>query len=103
MSSLGQFPRWLEIVRAEAARRGATIYDVMSGSRLAHHARARHAAWMIIYDTFPLDPLEGGASYSEIARVWGVDHTTVMQAVRKRRAVLERIYKGSSRPPPEAA
>lgn len=43
---------------------------------------ARHTFWTYLYDGL-------GWSYPRIARIWGVDHTTVMSGVKKARALYE--------------
>lgn len=51
------------------------------GARSPSVTRARHRLWTVILDTF-------GLSYPECAAIFEVDHTTIMEAVKKRRAEL---------------
>jgi DNA invertase Pin-like site-specific DNA recombinase len=69
---------WLEVLQEAAFVEGAPLAGVLGGSHRPAAARARHATW--------LELREAGYSYSEIARVWGCDHTTVHGAVKARLA-----------------
>lgn len=53
--------------------------DLLGTSRLPSVIRVRHDVWRVVRDTF-------GYSYSEMARLFAVDHTTVIHAIRKREA-----------------
>lgn len=58
-----------------AERYGVTPAMILGKSRLSENVRPRHALWVAL--------LEEGCAYIEIARMFGVDHTTVMVAVRR--------------------
>lgn len=61
-------------------RYATTIEDVVSGGRQALVVLARREICALLYDRIP--------SYSRVAWVLGMDHTSVMYAVRKHRAAL---------------
>lgn len=60
---------------------GIPAYMICSRSRMKNVARARHTLWMRLRDH--------GFSWNEIAHICGVDHTTVMTAVKRLRAEQE--------------
>ena len=77
-------PRWffgapeqrLEIALGNVLRKtGVTAEQIRSRSRAAHVVRARWLAWA--------DMVANGASYSEIGRLTGHDHASVMYGVRR--------------------
>jgi hypothetical protein len=72
----------LMFARGYCFSQGAPLSEVIGESRSAHVARARHRLWTVLLDTL-------GLSYPACAAIFEVDHTTVMSAVRKRRAELE--------------
>lgn len=77
----------LMFARSYCVTHGATLGEVIDGDdtgreRGARVVRARHRLWTVLLDTL-------GLSYPDCAALFEVDHTTVMHAVRKRRAELE--------------
>jgi Bacterial dnaA protein helix-turn-helix len=74
----GPIPRVVRAVaKSVADRYGITVDAMLSGERVAHTVRARHEWWRLVKDTWDL-------SYPETGRlVGGVDHTTIMTALRK--------------------
>lgn len=71
----------LTFARQYCASQGATLDMVTSQDRLEYVVRARHRLWTVLLDTL-------GLSYPACAALFEVDHTTVMSAVKKRRAEL---------------
>lgn len=69
---------WLDVVHRAAARHGVTSADVCSRRRHRSTVAARHEAWRILR--------EAGYSTPEIARVFGVDHSSVQHGTTKRDA-----------------
>jgi hypothetical protein len=64
------------VAESVAARYGITLEAILSGERFRHTVRARHEWWRLVKDTWDL-------SYPETGRlVGGVDHTTIMSALR---------------------
>lgn len=63
----------LEFVEAECRRRNVPIDWVLGRERYASVARVRHEIWFAIRETLDF-------SYPHIARVFGVDHSTVRDA-----------------------
>ncbi len=68
----------LDLVREVCAAHHVTLGQVCGRARHMSIAQARHAVWTIVRIRF-------GLSYPEIGELFGVDHTTVMQGVRKAR------------------
>lgn len=67
---------WRGLALRHAKAVGARLSDVcMPGRPPRMAARAKHAAWAELR--------EFGYSWCEIARPWGADHTTVMDAVKR--------------------
>lgn len=56
-------------------RHGVTLWEVMGPRRPAHVCAARRACWCLLRCR--------GWSFPSIARLWGMDHTTIMHGVRK--------------------
>lgn len=54
-----------------------TLGELLGTDRSKHIVRARHAAWKWLREC------DEGWSYPSIADAFGVDHTTVMAAVKK--------------------
>lgn len=54
-----------------------TMYEACSPKRTKKIVEARHAAWKLLRDK--------GFSYPEIGSLWGVNHTSVMEALKKKR------------------
>ena len=75
-------PRVVRLVaESVAARYGVTVDAILSGERFRDTVRARHEWWRLVRDTWDL-------SYPETGRlVGGVDHTSIMSALREREAV----------------
>lgn len=71
------------VVSAVSFSTGISAERITGGSRLSDVVRARHACW---------DHLSRIEHYSNsaIARMWGVDVSTVWDALRRRGAVPER-------------
>ncbi len=69
---------WLDVAREAARIEGVNVLDVLSPRRPASVVRARHRAWFRLR--------EAGYSFPEIARGWGVDHTTVIAGCAAHRA-----------------
>jgi hypothetical protein len=66
------------VAESVAARYGVTVDAMLSGERFRDSVRARHAWWRLVRDTWDL-------SYPETGRlVGGVDHTSIMSALRAR-------------------
>ena len=59
-----------------AREHGVSLETLVSRDRHRHAALARHHAWAVIRWTLAL-------SYPEIGRMFGVDHCTVIQGIRK--------------------
>lgn len=74
---------WEAIAEAAARAEGVSLDDVLSGHRSPPVARARHRAWWEIHRA-------GRYSYPYVARVWGVDHTSVMHGVTTHEARTRR-------------
>lgn len=70
-------------VRAIAKGYGVTVEDVTSTRRHRNTAHARHACWAWLR--------RKGYSLPEIGRLWGVDHTSVMTAVKKHAAKIDKL------------
>ena len=68
-----------------AAEHGLTFARMASRSRLATTVRARHRWWAATKWSL-------GLSYPETGALFGVDHTTVMAAVRKVETQLEQEH-----------
>jgi hypothetical protein len=69
------------VAESVAARHGVTVDAILSGERFPSTVRARHEWWRLVKDTWDL-------SYPETARlVGGVDHTSVLSALRERAVV----------------
>jgi hypothetical protein len=57
---------------------GVPVERVLSRSRMVEHVRPRHRVWAQLW--------ERGLGWSELARLFDVDHTTVLAAVRAMQA-----------------
>jgi hypothetical protein len=78
------------VLKSVAERYGVTVDAVLSGERFPNTVRARHEWWRLVKDTWNL-------SYPETARlVGGVDHTSIMSALRAREAVVRRDDKATT-------
>jgi chromosomal replication initiation ATPase DnaA len=73
----------LETCERICAGYGSTL-EVCEASRQKTKTLARHHCWMVIRHTLDL-------SLPEIGQLWGRDHTTVLQGIRKAEAQLERV------------
>lgn len=81
-------PPWSSVVEALEARgllapvadvlrsHNVTVFEACGRGRTSKVVKARHAAWSLLR--------ERGFSYPEIGRIWGVDHSSVLTALRKR-------------------
>jgi chromosomal replication initiation ATPase DnaA len=81
-------PPWSSVVEAREARgllhavaeivraRHVTVFEACGRGRTANVVAARHAAWAHLRTL--------GFSYPEIGRLWGVEHSSVHKALRKR-------------------
>ena len=67
----------LEEVAAIVRAHYVTMYEACSPKRTKKIVEARHAAWKLLRDK--------GFSYPEIGSLWGVNHTSVMEALKKKR------------------
>lgn len=65
----------LSPAQALCKRSGVTFREVEGQSRESHVVEARHGIWGLLAGD--------GCSASHIARLYGVDHTTVLHAIRK--------------------
>jgi hypothetical protein len=66
------------VAESVAAHYGVSVDAILSGERFRDAVRARHEWWRLVHDTWDL-------SYPETGRlVGGVDHTTIMSALRAR-------------------
>jgi hypothetical protein len=73
------------VAESVAARYGVSVDAMLSGERFRDTVRARHAWWRLVRDTWDL-------SYPETGRlVGGVDHTTIMSALREREVVARKV------------
>ena len=78
------------VAESVAARHGVTVAAILSGERFRDAKRARHEWWRLVRDTWDL-------SYSETGRlVGGVDHTTIMSALRARDTAPRRDDKATT-------
>lgn len=68
--------------REYCVSQGSTLLEVLSSDRHASVARARHRLWTVMRHTL-------GLSYPELARIFGVDHTTIMSGVKKCEAQMQ--------------
>lgn len=66
----------LDWSRRFCEERGIDLGEVTARGRSRSVVRVRHALWSILRDTLDL-------SLPEVGRIFGVDHTTVLAAVRK--------------------
>jgi hypothetical protein len=80
------------VAESVAARYGVTVDAMLSGERFRDTVRARHEWWRLVKDTWDL-------SYPETGRlVGGVDHTSIMSALRARVAVAPKsVASGKNR------
>lgn len=81
---------WLDVVTESVATEGADLDHVLAGARHKSSARARHRAWAVIRS-------KTSASLHEIAKAFGVDHTTVLDGIRKHEQ--QPVYVETSFPP----
>jgi hypothetical protein len=73
------------VAESVAARYGVSVDAMLSGERFRDTVRARHEWWRLVKDTWDL-------SYPETGRlVGGVDHTTIMSALRVREVVARKV------------
>lgn len=68
-----------------AAEYRVSLKDVLSCARHRNASKARRHLWTLIRDSLDL-------SYPEIGSLFGVDHTSVLNAVRKRHVEIEREH-----------
>lgn len=73
----------LGLVEAIARAHHVTMGELLGRRRYAHIIRARHAAWVELRRM--------GWSFPAIAALWGVDHTSVIHAVRKAEPATEGV------------
>jgi hypothetical protein len=72
----------IEMVRAITQKNGAHFENTWRGRRWRECARARAECWAILADLRTADA-ERLFTPSQIARLFGVDHTTILAAVRR--------------------
>lgn len=65
---------WRRVVADIAARNGLSPGEIMQRTRAPRISHARHEAMHALR--------QRGWSYPQIARVWGMDHTTALYGVR---------------------
>lgn len=65
----------LEPVERIAKEHHVTLDEVLGRDRHAHVARARHECWFYLRGE--------GLSFPSIARLWGVNHTSIMSGVAR--------------------
>lgn len=75
-------PQLIERASEIAQSLGVELEALFSRRREQPGCLARHTFWTYLYDGM-------GWSYPRIARIWGVDHTTVMSGVKRARAAYE--------------
>lgn len=66
------------IAKHVCAEAGMKIPDIMGRSREAHLCRVRELIWFIAH--------ENGVSLPQIGRVFGRDHTTILNGLRNEKA-----------------
>lgn len=74
---------WLRYVEGVALTAGLSVRRILSADQTRRVVRARHEAMAAIRDFT-------GASYPEIGRAFGRDHTTVLAGVRRADALRPR-------------
>jgi DnaA-like protein len=67
-----------------ARRQGVRLADICSPSRAVDVVEARHAIWHRLYVFF-------GGNASAVARVFGVDHATVLSAMKDQPPAIVRV------------
>lgn len=65
-----------------ATLEGVTLADILSRSRMKSIVRARHACFWMIREGY-------GKSSTEVGKLFGVDHTTVLDGIRSHERRLE--------------
>ena len=75
----------MSLAKAIAREHGVLLDDMLGGTRAIECVAARHRLWTIIADTT-------GAGWKTLSRIFVVDHTTVMMAVRKRHRALAALH-----------
>lgn len=70
-------PGALALVKFAALKHGLRVEDIMGRSRLVNIVRARHEAIWLVKSHRPW------MSLPEIGRIFNIDHTTVLHAIRK--------------------
>lgn len=81
LEQFGLLPSAIKLAKEYRVR----LLDLLGESRAPTAAAARRHLWSLIRDSLNL-------SYPEIGRLTLVDHTTVMEAVRKRHAEINREH-----------
>lgn len=75
----------LSMVQRLCAARMVAFERVCGRDRHKSVTRARHEIWSLLRSSTEM-------SYPEIGALFGVDHTSVMDAIKKREARLAKIY-----------
>ena len=71
------------LARRIAREELVTAADILGRKRYPRVTAARHRLWHVVQATF-------GLTYSEVARMFRVDHTAVMHGIRRHELRLER-------------
>jgi chromosomal replication initiation ATPase DnaA len=73
-----------------AHRNNVKLADIRDGSHLPSAVRARHELWIVMRDTM-------GWSLHEAGEFFGVDHSTICAADKKRKAMVAKRLQGRRR------
>lgn len=73
---------WQRIAREVSLVTGVSLKEMRSSWRATHICAARHEAWWRMRHELSL-------SYPQIGRLWGRDHTTILNGVRKHQARID--------------
>jgi chromosomal replication initiation ATPase DnaA len=72
----------LALIEGIARAHHVTVAELIGRRRLSHIVKARHSAWLALR--------QRGWSYPAIGWLFGVDHTSVMSACRRKDSEAER-------------
>lgn len=78
----------LGIINKVASEHGVTFEDVMGNSRMQHVIYARHECFNALQNA--------GLSSSQVGRLMGRDHTTVLHGAKRHRERASRLARGLS-------
>lgn len=82
-------PGTFALVKFAALKHGLRVEDIMGRSRLVNIIRARHEAIWLVKSHRPW------MSLPEIGRIFNIDHTTVLHAIRKQCYAHRRVDRHS--------